>query len=505
MQALLAFALLVAAPFTASARAQGPGALDFTFIDTLMGSYLAANPAAPGAAVLLQVHGQVVFERYYGAYAPNTALPIASATKWVTTAAVLAAQERGLVELDDPVGGYEAAFATPQLSTITLRQCVSHTSGLPGISSATNNGQLTLAQAVAQIAAEGPRTNALGQPIPPGSDFCYGGVSMHVAGRALEVASGLAYRELLAAWITGPLGMAQTAFPPQQGANPLVAGGLWSTARDYARFVEMLRNGGLHAGVAVLSAASVDELLRDATQAVPVTCTPQGLEPATRYGLGCWIDVPAVNGSALQASSPGAFGFTPWVDRGRGLAGVIAIQHLFAEFEPTARLIQERVRAELDASAGFASEVCSSTTVSCPCANPGDEGEGCRNASGRGSRLLAFGSPSRAADDLYLHTTGVPAQRSGLIFMGAQALALPLDNGVRCVGGNLLRFERRLSSPGGSFLEGPIVSLAAQRFANGGGLDVGQTLLFQAWHRDFPGACGAASNLSNAIAVTFAP
>jgi CubicO group peptidase (beta-lactamase class C family) len=498
----LAFLPALCAP---TARAQGSCTLDLGFVDPLVDAYLAANPGLSGAGVVLHVDGVLVFERYYGSYTPATAIPIASASKWITSAAVLAAQDRGLVELDDTVASYEPLFNAGALADITLRQCVSHTAGLPSSSSAVTNGALTLEQAAAQIASEGPRLNSGGTPVGAGADFCYGGVSMHVGGRVLEIASGLEYRQLLDAWLTGPLGMTQTVFPPQQGDNPWVAGGMRSTPRDYMRFVEMLRSHGMHNGQVVLSAASVDELLRNQTGALPFTCTPQDFEPLTRYGVGCWLDVVDAQGRAIQASSTGALGFTPWIDTQRGICGVFAIQGSAQDVAPTMNAVQEQLRAAVDNCSGVATTTCDGAAAPCPCANFGADGEGCRNSTQRGARALASGSASLTGDDLYLHVRGLPGERSALVFMGTGLVTTPLDSGVRCAGGVLYRFPRQFSSPGGSLFQGPIVSQAAQRFADGGGLAPGVTRYFQTWYRDFPGACGAPSNLSNTLSVTFAP
>lgn len=301
---------------------------DLRGLTPLMQQFLDANPQFPGAGLVIQVDGVAVYERYFGSYNENTVVPIASATKTPTSALLLALQDDGLLTLDSTVGTFVPEFAAGALGQITVRQCVAHTSGLPTNSPAINSDNLTLAQAVQQIAAVGlRRTFVPGQglvTVLPGTDFCYGGVSMHVSGRVAEVAAGVPYVQLLNQRLLLPSGMTRTFFSPGTLANPRVAGGLNSTARDYANFLQMVVDGGVRNGVRVLSEASCAQLLTNQTGTVPLTCTPSFVYPEARYGVGIWLD-PTEPGDAPQGSGIGAFGFHGWVDTGRHVVGVLKI------------------------------------------------------------------------------------------------------------------------------------------------------------------------------------
>src|SRR5262245_26899495 len=82
----------------------------------------------PGAGLVIGRRGEIVLERYFGDYTPQTEEFIASAGKWLVAAALASAVDRGLLGWDDTVGRW-----LPELGAaardITLRQLLSHTSG----------------------------------------------------------------------------------------------------------------------------------------------------------------------------------------------------------------------------------------------------------------------------------------------------------------------------------------------------------------------------------------
>ena len=156
---------------------------------------------------------------------------------------------------------------------------------------------------------------------------------------------------------------------------------------------------------------------------------------------------------------------------------------------------------------GVASAYCFGT--GCPCRND-DPVAGCANSRGSGGRLTACGTASTAADDLVLHTSGLPPDQFALFYMGAGPLALAFGDGLRCVGaggaGIFRYFPVQSSGPIGVLALGPgIVAHSQARFPAAGRIDPGDTWNFQTWFRDPEGPCGFAFNLSNALAVTFSP
>jgi polyhydroxybutyrate depolymerase len=177
--------------------------------------------------------------------------------------------------------------------------------------------------------------------------------------------TGKRWHDLFAERIAAPLGMAATKFGtllPVGGEAgtaqlPSVAGGAVSTLDDYGRFLRMLVGKGELEGRRVLSAASIDAMWRD--QVPPeVDVQPFGFDAnRVRYGLGTWIT--PLDGGAVRASDPGAFGFTPWVDLDLRVAGVFAVKDRVQRVLPQVARIQQEVRAAVrsPAVAGTATTV----------------------------------------------------------------------------------------------------------------------------------------------------
>jgi len=149
-----------------------------------------------GASLLVVKNGKVICERYFGSYNEKTVVPIASASKWLTAAAVMSVVDDGKLKLDDPVSKYLPKFKGKK-GEITIRQLLSHTSGLPSKYAPSEDRSLTIAEAVDKIAEAELVAD-------PGKEFRYGGVSLQVAGRIAEIASGKKWRELFEGGIAKP-------------------------------------------------------------------------------------------------------------------------------------------------------------------------------------------------------------------------------------------------------------------------------------------------------------
>ena len=242
---------------------------------------------------------------------------IASQSKGITAAAVMMLVDEGKLSLDDPVEKYLPEFkdqmvaagkAVPvaRVRSITIRDLLSHVSGLPFKSAEeqpTLDG-LPLA-AAAKTYAKAPLASQ------PGARYQYSNAVINTAARVLEVVSGLAYEDFMDKRLFGPLGMKDTTFWPnaeqvtrlaktykpdaakkkltlgslgQLQADltdrahrfPMPAGGLFSTAKDVSLFCRMLLNGGELDGRRYLSAAAL--------KALSSRQTPKELKES--YGLG---------------------------------------------------------------------------------------------------------------------------------------------------------------------------------------------------------------------------
>ena len=287
-----------------------------------------------GAGLIIRLHGRPVCEMYVGPFRPETEMPVISAAKWLSAAAVLALVDEGRLRLDDSVSRYLHYFKGDKRG-ITVRQLLSHTSGLPSHVPCMFQWQLSLEDCARQI---GEKTKL---HTPPGQGFLYGGAGFSVAGRVAEVAANAQWAEIFAGRIARPLGLEHTGYGAT--ANPVLAEGLtYSSPADYATFLQMLLDGGMHEGRRVLSEAMVEEMMRDQTAGIANRVSPRG---DRTYGLGCWRDVvDSTTGRALILSSPGAGGFVPWINRRRGMLGVLAVYDRIDRVWPTAVAVMTAAR-----------------------------------------------------------------------------------------------------------------------------------------------------------------
>lgn len=278
----------------------------------------------PGAAMLIGGRQGIYAESYLGSYSAETVVPVASASKLLSATRILQASERGEVDMDAPVSTYLPEFSGEK-GTMTVRQMFSHTAGYGDDTDAAilSVPNITLAQAVAQIACCRP----LNDGYTVGGQFSYGGVSMHIAGRVIEVVEGGDWQALWQDELGTPLG---TTTIDWQGLGPTqnyrIAGGARSNLRDYAKVLHMLANHGRGNDQRSLRASTIGELWNDNVGDLPVAYAPANVAPPVRYSLGAWL----YNDRPLDAPplihSLGAFGFFPWVDFQREIYGVFMIQ-----------------------------------------------------------------------------------------------------------------------------------------------------------------------------------
>ncbi len=317
---------------------------DFAAVDQLLSASLPA--LGGGASLLLAQNGDVVYRKAFGDLTLDSAVPIASASKWLSAAVIMSLVDEGKFSLDDTTGRFLPTF-TGEKARITVRQLFSHTSGLPtGDAGCLGDRSTTLAACVDEI-------STLPLIGPPGAQFAYGGYSMQVAGRIAEIAGGKSWRQLFRERVTEPLGMSRTTFDVLGPTdNPRIAGGAISTLDDYGTFVRMISAGGTWNGRRVLSPEAVADMQADQTYGAPIVYSPYtqfaSLQPAlaaTRYGIGEWREaVDPVTFAAREVSSQGAFGFSPWVDLRRRLAGVLLVYTRLSSAMPIYLELKNRIR-----------------------------------------------------------------------------------------------------------------------------------------------------------------
>src|SRR5262252_1322515 len=251
--------------------------------------------AYPGAALAVGTADSVLFMRGYGHLTWSAASPavdpertlydLASVTKVVaTTAALMVLVDRGRVRLDAAVATYVPEFNGAGTSAITVRQLLTHTSGLRAdLTVDTIRGARDAAALLGVVYAETPR-------IPVGSRVVYSDVNAVLLGEVVRRASGVPLDSFVAHEVFTPLGMTQTGFHPARAVlsrtaptgvwrghpvagvvnDPTAAklggmsgnAGVFSTARDVARFAQfMLKRGASASGARLVRAATVDTFI----------------------------------------------------------------------------------------------------------------------------------------------------------------------------------------------------------------------------------------------------
>jgi CubicO group peptidase (beta-lactamase class C family) len=352
---LLSFTVLVTA-VTCSKKDDAPPTLtpayDFTTVDKLLTDNLQSIYKGKVYAEIAK-DGQPIYAQGLGGYTANSSGLIASCTKTFSAVVVLALVDDGLLKLDDPIGKFLPIFNQFNKGTPTLRQCFAHSSGFLSDETTTtyvNSKTLTLAQAVDGIAKDLPLTYA-----PSGSQFAYGNVSMHIAGRVAEVVSGKSWAQLFKEKVVDKCDLKGTYFTNE--SNPLVAGGLVSTPADVMKLANMLLNKGLYGTTRVLSEAAWAEYWKDQTNGNKIAYTPYPLNGkannpysavTTRYGMGCWLDIQNPTTQYVeQISGDGAFGCIFWVNRCTGITGVVFTTSTFQAVYGTTWQVMDAVRKQV--------------------------------------------------------------------------------------------------------------------------------------------------------------
>lgn len=300
---------------------------------------------------------------------PDTIFRIASQTKALVSVAAMMLQEDGRLVLSDPVGRYLPEFAGTTVAVsrdgggydvvkakrpITIRDLLTHTAGIGyggGVAAdrwkAAGIEGWYFANRDEPIGATVSHMAALPFDAQPGERWVYG-YATDILGALVERVSGATLEAFLQARILTPLRMMDTHFylPPSKrdrlavvytrngsgrlepapapggmvGQGAYVDGprrsfsggaGLLSTAHDYARFLQMLMNGGELDGVRILGRKSVELMTVDHLDGVPY-------RPGEGFGLGFSVatDLGArgVPGSVGEFGWGGAYHSTYWVD-----------------------------------------------------------------------------------------------------------------------------------------------------------------------------------------------
>jgi CubicO group peptidase (beta-lactamase class C family) len=318
---------------------------------------LQAENKIAGAVTLVARRGKVVRLEAQGlsdledkrAMRTDDIFAIASMTKPIATVAALMLVEEQKLLLSDPIEKFLPEFRDLKVAVaregepngyalvaparkVTIHDLLTHSAGFgTGAGPAAAIWRESMGRFTDQDGLE-TRMKALAkQPLvfQPGSAFLYG-PSTDVLGRVMEVITGKNLEVFFRERIFGPLGMNDTSFvvPPEKhgrvavlyagtDGSPLTraqqrvtgrwlysaSGGLYSTAPDYARFCQMLLNGGQFEGKRLLSRKSIELMTAQHVESIPIPFLR-----GQHFGLGVAVQQPT--GVSGLVSSPGTYGWS---------------------------------------------------------------------------------------------------------------------------------------------------------------------------------------------------
>jgi D-alanyl-D-alanine-carboxypeptidase/D-alanyl-D-alanine-endopeptidase len=296
----------------------------FAEVDRAANAAFAAQGISGMGLAIYDAQGVKRFEKMYGAFSADQRVAIASASKMVSGLTILRLVDQGFLSLDSTTGAV-LGWTGPQAG-ITLRQLLSFTSGLPNEVGCTYQTLVVLADCVDTI-------SMLPLAAEPGTRYDYGSTHLHVAARMAEVVTGASWASIFETQLKAPLGLGPDVLyysAPRQAlgtTNPLIAGGMRATMNEYARVLRLVFDRGTVAGQRLISDALFTE---QGTEPYPNAVI--GNSPAQsngfgfHYGLTAWLECPPPASDCDMLSSPGAFGFTPWVDRDGGYYAIIGME-----------------------------------------------------------------------------------------------------------------------------------------------------------------------------------
>jgi|GEM_PF-1856735 len=127
------------------------------------------------------------------------------------------------------------------------------------------------------------------------------------------------------------------------------------------------------------------------------------------------------------------------------------------------------------------------------------------NSVGPGAQISFSGTPSIAANDFTLQSTGSPGGVMGLYYYGPAQIDLPFGDGHRCVGGSIHRLGPPVAADGAGNASRLLDFTSGSPASGPGAITATSTWNFQWWYRDGSGPGGNGFNLSDGLWVTFAP
>ena len=279
----------------------------------------------------------------------DTVYRIASCTKSVTAATLLALVADGLVSLDAPVTDFVPAFSavalpTPDSPVPTLRMLLTMAAGFP-----TDDPWADRKESISDAELDAVLRDGLLFDSVPGTRFAYSNTGYALLGRVVSVATGAPYPQVAADTVLRPLGLDDTVFSAAESRGFVVTGvrphggdweplpltgpgafssigGLFSTVADLARWGTHLASAFTDAPEPGPVSPADRRLMQQAMRVVPASVVPSSTRP-TAYGFGLFVEQDARFGAIVSHSGgyPGFSAHMRWSVRD-GL-GVVAFEN----------------------------------------------------------------------------------------------------------------------------------------------------------------------------------
>ena len=279
----------------------------------------------------------------------DTVYRIASCTKSVTAATLLALVAEGRVRLDDPVSRYVPAFAAVALPTTdapvpTLRMLLTMAAGFP-----TDDPWADRQESVGDDELDAVLRDGVLFDSVPGTRFAYSNLGYAMLGRVVAVVAGAPFTEVATRTVLRPLGLDDTVFSADESRGYVVTGarghdgdweplpltgpgafspigGLFSTVSDLSRWARHLASAASAAPEPGPVSPADRRLMQQAMRVVPAAVVPSSTR-ATAYGFGLFVEQDVRFGELVSHSGgyPGFSAHMRWsTDHG---VGVVAFEN----------------------------------------------------------------------------------------------------------------------------------------------------------------------------------
>lgn len=281
-----------------------PGGPDLTLPDDAAAWIEARNITA----MVVLSGGRLVYEGYFRGTAPtDTRVSWSVAKSFLSALLGIVVDEGDIASLDDPVTKYAPALVGSAYEGATIRDVAHMASGvefnedyMDFWSDINQMGRvLALGGSLDDFTADLTETRAA-----PGEDWMYVSMDTHALGMVIRGATGRRIPDLMEEKILQPLGLeADPLYLTDSEDNAFVLGGLNLTTRDYARFGQMIAQGGMWRGQQIVPEDWIE------ASTAPTAPTDPG---ARKYGLQWWLPADARPGEVFAI---GVYGQYIWIDR----------------------------------------------------------------------------------------------------------------------------------------------------------------------------------------------